>query len=76
MPSNSDWYVWTYLVALVPLALSLSGYPNPRVIAPLPESGKNFHVPEAANQMTVDGWTNFIDKLFPYSLKEFWPPRG
>ena len=75
-PFNSDWYVWTYLVALVPPALSLSGYPNPRVIAPLPQSGKIFHIPETGNQMTVDGWANFVDKLFPCNLKEFRPPLG
>jgi hypothetical protein len=75
-PSNSDWYIWTYLVALVLAALSLSGYPNPRVLAPLPEAGKIFHEPEEAQVMTPDGWTSFVHNLFPCSLNKFRPPRG
>ena len=35
-PSNSDWYVWQYLIAIIPPALCLSGSADVRVLPKLP----------------------------------------
>ena len=34
--SNRDWYVWQYLIAIIPAVLCLAGYPDVRVIPSLP----------------------------------------
>jgi hypothetical protein len=36
-PSNSDLYVWVYLVSIIPSILSLAGYPDPHVLPHLPQ---------------------------------------
>lgn len=74
--SNSDWYVWTYLVAIVPPILTLAGYPDPRVIAHLPRKAPVLHSVPVEFRMTFQQWNMFLDALFPNSLPEFSPPCG
>ena len=52
-PSNRDWYVWTYLVAIVPAVLSLAGCPDPRSIPVLPNVGKLFYEGSGDDLLTV-----------------------
>jgi len=74
--SNSDWYVWIYLVAIIPAALALGGYPDPRVIPYLPSNGKLFFAGDPQNHITADQFSSFLSELFPNSLPEFAPPHG
>jgi hypothetical protein len=74
--SNANWYVWNYLVALVPAAMALSGYSNPRVIPYLPTSGMLFYQPALADQANADAWPQFVNQLFPCNMKEFGRPHG
>jgi hypothetical protein len=41
--SNRDYYVWQYLVAIVPSVLSLAGYPDCRVVPYAATLGILFH---------------------------------
>ena len=74
--SNSDWYTWTYLVAIIPAALSLSGYPDPRVLAYLPSCGRLFMEGNPSDRFTPDKFGAFVKELFPNSMREFQPPHG
>ena len=71
--SNRDWYVWTYLVALLPPALTLAGYPDCRVIPHLPSCGMLFHHPQLANaqQFQRQSYQRFIRKLYTTDIPEF-----
>jgi hypothetical protein len=44
--ANSDWYVWHYLVAIIPAVLALCGHPQPRLIPNLPDYSVLFHDPD------------------------------
>ena len=72
-PSNRDWYVWTYLVAIIPAVLSLAGYPDPRVIPYLPKYKKLLVEGNEQQQFSVDKWNLFINHLFKVTLPEFLP---
>jgi hypothetical protein len=74
--SNRDYYVWTYLVSVIPPALSLAGYPDARVIPTLPHSGKLFHHGEPRQRMTADQHNSLIRNLFVIDLPEFQYPAG
>jgi len=75
--TNSDWYTWIYLIAVIPAVLSLSGYPDCRVLPYLPSCTKCFAVNLLPEQrMTSDKWTAFLGVLFPNSLRDFRFPHG
>ena len=75
--TNSDWYTWTYLIAVIPAVLTLSGYPDCRVLPYLPSCSKLFMgaVP-LEFRMTHDRYQMFVSNLFPNSLREFQAPHG
>jgi len=75
--TNSDWYTWTYLIAVIPAVLTLSGYPDCRVLPYLPSCSKLFMggVPVDL-RMTHDRYQMFVSNLFPNSLREFQAPHG
>ena len=75
-PSNRDYYVWIYLVSIIPAILSLAGYPDPRVLPYLPHCGKLFYGGTVENRFTPDSFSSFVSHLFPNSLPEFRPPHG
>ena len=74
--SNSDWYVWMYLVSVIPGALCLAGYPDPRVLPYLPSAGKIFYHGEPNQRMSPDQFTSLINELYVISLLEFKAPHG
>ena len=75
--TNSDWYTWIYLIAVIPAVLSLNGYPDCRVLPYLPTCTKCFAVSlPAENRMTADKYTAFVAELFPNSLRDFRYPHG
>lgn len=67
-PSNSDFYVWIYLVAIIPPVLCLAGYPDCRVIPQLPQSGLLFNLPEQDHRLTPDQWQSFVSHLYVNQL--------
>ena len=77
-PSNRDWYTWIYLVAVIPPALALAGYPDARVIPYLPSTGCLFALgdDDEDKSMQVDKYLAFVSDLFSISLPEFKPPHG
>ena len=75
-PSNRDWYVWIYLVAIIPAILSLAGYRDPRVIPHLPKHQKLLVEGDIHHQFTSERWIGFVDNLFTVSLPEFLPCSG
>ena len=77
-PSNRDWYTWIYLVAVIPPALALAGYPDARVIPYLPSTGCLFALgdDDEDKSMQVDKYLAFVSVLFSISLPEFKPPHG
>jgi len=70
-PSNKDFYVWQYLVAILPAILALAGYPNPRIIPSRPTLDVIFHDPEAGNVFDRNKLPAFLESLYPISLPEF-----
>jgi len=75
--TNSDWYTWTYLIAIIPAVLTLSGYPDCRVLPYLPSCSKLFMGGVPIDfRMTHDRYQMFVSSLFPNSLREFQPPHG
>ncbi|MGL5936119.1 MAG: hypothetical protein ACRCZI_10930, partial [Cetobacterium sp.] len=74
--SNRDFYVWTYLVSVIPPALSLAGYPDPRVIPSMPDSSECFRQGEPDQKMTIQQFNNFVIHLYVINLPEFQPPAG
>ena len=75
--TNSDWYTWIYLIAVIPAVLSLNGYPDCRVLPYLPTCTRCFAVSLAPEKrMTADKYTAFVAELFPNSLRDFRFPHG
>jgi len=75
--TNSDWYTWIYLIAVIPAVLSLNDYPDCRVLPYLPTCTKCFAVNLLPEQrMTADKWTAFLTVFFPNSLRDFRFPHG
>jgi hypothetical protein len=74
--SNSDWYTWMYIVAIIPPILCLAGYSQPRRIPHLPHNGCLFYVVSVEHRFTADKWTSLLDRLFPNNLPEFSAPHG
>jgi hypothetical protein len=74
--SNRDFYVWTYLASVIPPALSLAGYPDPRVIPSMPDSSECFRQGEPDQKMTIPQFNNFVIHLYVINLPEFQPPAG
>ena len=70
---NRDWYVWQYLVALVPPVLTLAGYPDCRVIPHLPSLGMLFFHDSLEDSQRLDNarFQRFIRKLYILDLPEF-----
>ncbi len=70
---NRDWYIWQYLVAIIPAIKSLAGYPDARVLPSPP----GVDILANSQQLDVDErlagahWANFIKKLFPCNLACF-----
>ena len=75
-PSNSDYYVWIYLISIIPAVLSLAGYPDARVLPKLPRIEiLSTHGP-VEGRFTHDTFQAFIKSLFVINLPEFQPPHG
>ena len=74
--ANSDWYVWHYLVAIIPPVLALAGHPQPRIIPNLPDITELFHDPDPNIILSPDKFYQFINSLFVISLPEFRAPQG
>jgi hypothetical protein len=70
-PSNASYYVWMYLVAVIPAALALAGYPDVRMIPYLPDIGKIFSTGLPAERCTADQWSAFVQHLFVVQLPQF-----
>ena len=71
--SNRDWCVWTYLVALIPPALTLAGCPDCRVLPHLPSCGMLFYHTQLSNtqQFRRESHRKFIKKLYTTDIPEF-----
>jgi len=74
--SNSDWYTWTYVVAVIPPALLLAGYPDPRVLPHVPHCGPLFGPGPVELSFPPEKFSGFINALFPNDLRHFQPPHG
>ncbi|CAB9525584.1 unknown protein [Seminavis robusta] len=74
--ANSDWYVWIYLVAIVPAVLALAGYPQPRIIPTLPDIELLYQDPDPNMVFSAVKLPDFINSLFVISLPEFQGPNG
>ena len=74
--SNSDWYTWTYVVAVIPPALLLAGYPDPRVLPYVPNCGPLFAPGPVELSFPPEKFSGFISTLFPNDLRHFLPPHG
>ena len=74
--ANSDWYVWHYLVAIIPPVLALAGHPQPRTIPNLPDISVLFHDPDPKMILSPDAFQHFMNALFVISLPEFRGPNG
>ena len=74
--ANSDWYVWMYLVAIIPPVLALSGYPQPRTIPNLPDITVLFHDTDPTKILNANLFPEFLNSLFVISLPEFRGPHG
>lgn len=73
---SRDWYIWTYIIAIIPPVLALAGYPNPRVIPQLPTIHILFSDTNPDMRINPDLFGAFIDQLFVISLPEFKGPAG
>jgi hypothetical protein len=71
--SNRDYYVWQYLVAIVPSVLSLAGYPDCRVVPYAATLGILFHHDSltGTERLTTRIFNKFVDKLYAINLPEF-----
>ena len=74
--SNRDWYVWIYLVSIVPSITTLAGYPDPRNIPPLPNMDCLYHDTDIKKIFPFEKLQSFIDNLFVINLPDFAPPNG
>jgi hypothetical protein len=60
-PSNRDWYVWQYLIAIIPSVLCLAGYPDVRLLPTLPTLKTLEENPELNEEDVLSA--NIADKL-------------
>jgi hypothetical protein len=75
-PSNSDFYVWVYLVSIIPSILSLAGYPDPIVLPHLPQIHLVHGSGLASNWLPADKLRAFVDELFLINIPQFQAPSG
>jgi hypothetical protein len=76
MGSNAEWYLWVYVVAIIPAALSLAGYPDPRVLPYMPNHDVLDSDVHPDNRVTNAAFSAFVTCLFPSNLPDFQPPNG
>lgn len=74
--SNSSWYTWTYLIAIIPAVLCLADYPDARVLPYLPNCRRLSLNLEGNIPLTEDGFQSLVRELFSTPLREFHPPNG
>jgi hypothetical protein len=67
---NADYYVWMYLVAIIPAVMALAGYPDVRMIPYLPDVAVIFTLPEQ-QRCTPDQWSSFVGSLYVVQLPQF-----
>ena len=77
-PSNRDWYVWQYLIAIIPAILALAGYPDVRVLPQLPNIKllENSNYLEEEERLSPARLNDFILALYRISLPEFSHQQG
>ncbi|CAB9500628.1 unknown protein [Seminavis robusta] len=71
--ASRDWYVWQYLVAVIPGALALAGYPDPRQLPYIPTCEVLFADTDQSKIFPRDKFAPFQRDLFPNSLPELAP---
>ena len=70
---NRDWYVWTYLCAIVFAVLALAGYPDPRILPQLPTCNILFHDTVATKVLDVSKFPAALINALYYDIPTFEP---